>query len=78
VISLKAGTTPLNRHDVNSGDQEISREHARVVRREGYYWIEDLGSANGTYVNGLRIFSPQVLRPGDQIQLGRTMLRVEG
>lgn len=78
VISLKAGITPLNRRDVNSGDQEISREHARVVQREGHYWIEDIGSANGTFVNDLRIFSPQVLKPGDQIRLGRTMLRVEG
>ena len=78
VISLGAGMMPLNRRDVNSGDQEISREHAQVVQRGGYYWIEDVGSANGTYINGLRIFSPQVLRPGDQIQLGRTVLRVEG
>ncbi len=78
VISPGAGTTSLNRRDVNSGDLEISRGHARVVQRGGYYWIEDIGSANGTFVNGLRIFSPQVLRPGDQIQLGRTVLQVEG
>ncbi len=78
VIPLRPGTTPLNRRDVNSGDLEISRTHARVVQRGGYYWIEDMGSSNGTFVNGLRIFSPQVLRPGDQIRLGRTVLQVEG
>ena len=70
--------TPLNRRDVNATDQEISRQHARVVQRGGYYWIEDVGSSNGTFVNGLRIFSPQVLQPGDEIRLGRTVLRVEG
>lgn len=78
VIPLGAGIAPLNRRDVNSDDQEISRKHARVVQRGGYYWIEDVGSVNGTFVNGLRIFSSQVLRTGDQIQLGRTALRVEG
>ena len=78
VIPLRPGTTPLNRRDVNSGDLEISRTHARVVQRGGYYWIEDMGSSNVTFVNGLRIFSPQVLRPGDQIRLGRTVLQVEG
>jgi serine/threonine protein kinase len=76
VISLRAETSPLNRRDVNPGDLEISRQHARLVRRGGYYWIEDLGSANGTFVNNLRIFSPQVLKPGDEIRLGCTMLRV--
>jgi len=76
VIPLSAGVTLLNRRNVNPGDGEISREHARVVQRGGYYWIEDVGSTNGTFVNGLRIFSPQLLRPGDEIRLGQTTLRV--
>ena len=77
VIPLTAGVTWLNRRNVNPRDLEISRKHARVVQRGGYYWIEDLGSSNGTFVNGLRIFSPQVLQPGDEIRLGQTVLRVE-
>lgn len=75
-ISLSGPITVLNRRTVNPGDGEISREHARIVRRGGYYWIEDMGSTNGTFVNGLRIFTPQLLQPGDEIQLGRTKLTV--
>jgi len=75
LIHLGSGITPLNRRDVNSKDLEISREHARVVQRGGYYWIEDIGSANGTFVNGLRIFGPQVLKAGDKIRIGQTILR---
>lgn len=77
MIPLRAGKTPLNRRDMNPSDLEISREHAQVVQRGGYYWIEDLGSANGTFINGLRIFTPQVLKPGDEVRLGRTVLRAE-
>jgi pSer/pThr/pTyr-binding forkhead associated (FHA) protein len=77
-IRLGRDTTPLNRRDVDPSDREISRQHARVVKRGGHYWIEDMRSSNGTYLNDLRIFSPQVLRPGDEIKLGRTVLQVEG
>jgi serine/threonine protein kinase len=76
-IRLGKDGTHLNRGDVSPGDREMSRQHARVVRRRGNYWIEDMGSSNGTYLNGLRIFSPQVLKPGDEIRLGRTVLHVE-
>ncbi len=75
-IPLSGPVTVLNRRTVNPGDGEISREHARIVQRGGYYWIEDMGSTNGTFVNGLRIFSPQVLQPGDEIRLGQTKLVV--
>jgi len=78
VIPLPARTTPLNRRDVNQADLEISRSHAQVKWRGGYFWIEDVGSTHGTFVNGLRIFGPQVLQPGDEVRLGRTVLRAEG
>jgi pSer/pThr/pTyr-binding forkhead associated (FHA) protein len=77
-IPLRGKTTALNRGTVNPGDLEISRTHARVAKRAGHYWVVDIGSSNGTFVNGLRIFGPQVLRVGDQVQVGRTVLRVEG
>jgi pSer/pThr/pTyr-binding forkhead associated (FHA) protein len=58
-------------------DEEISRMHARVtVGPDGVCSIEDLGSTNGTYVNGLRISAPQVLSLGDMIELGQTTLSV--
>jgi hypothetical protein len=61
------------------GDTEISRRHARFrLLPDGRLLVEDLGSTNGTHVNGQRIAGPQVLGPGDQIQVGRTVLRFEG
>jgi pSer/pThr/pTyr-binding forkhead associated (FHA) protein/tRNA A-37 threonylcarbamoyl transferase component Bud32 len=59
------------------GDPEISRRHARVSRgANGQLAIEDLGSANGTFVNGERIAAPRNLRAGDAIRIGRTSLEV--
>jgi 6-phosphogluconolactonase (cycloisomerase 2 family)/pSer/pThr/pTyr-binding forkhead associated (FHA) protein len=59
------------------GDPALSRYHARVRRtNEGRIVIEDLGSANGTSVNGTRISAPQLLSPGDRIELGDSVLQV--
>ena len=60
-------------------DPEISRQHARISRNpQGELQVEDLGSTNGTYVNGQRISGPTVLNPGDTVQMGRSTLSVEG
>ena len=59
------------------GDPELSRRHARLLRLEdGGLLIEDLGSTNGTQVNGARIDEPRVLSPGDEVKVGTTTLRV--
>ena len=58
-------------------DSEISRHHARVSRGAGgELTIEDLGSANGTFVNDERIRGSRTLAPGDVVRLGRTLLEV--
>ncbi len=58
-------------------DPELSRRHARIVQRAGdQLVIEDLGSTNGTFVNGRRIEDVQTLRAGDTIEVGTTTLRV--
>ncbi|HJL18328.1 MAG TPA: GGDEF domain-containing protein [Sandaracinaceae bacterium LLY-WYZ-13_1] len=58
-------------------DRGISRRHARVIRIAGVFYVEDLGSTNGTRVNGERVSQPRPLRDGDRIQLGAsTLLRV--
>jgi hypothetical protein len=60
-----------------SEDSEISRHHAHITREaSGNFAIEDLGSSNGTFVNGLRIATPQLLAEGDSIEVGATTLVV--
>lgn len=53
-------------------DTFASQLHARVVSRDGGVWVEDLGSTNGTFVNGGRIAAPMVLDVGDRVQVGKT------
>lgn len=58
-------------------DEEISRRHAAFRLRDGALEIEDLGSTNGTHVNGSRISGPTRLSGGDSVKLGKTVLEVE-
>jgi pSer/pThr/pTyr-binding forkhead associated (FHA) protein len=59
------------------GDPEISRQHARITAgANGEAVVEDLGSTNGTFVNGQRISSPTPLRPGDSLELGGSTLQL--
>ena len=55
-------------------DSYVSQVHARVYRNGDAVIVEDVGSTNGTYVNGNRITAAVVLRPGDRIQFGTTVL----
>lgn len=60
------------------GDLEISRQHARFRHGErGEVIVEDLGSTNGTLVNGQRITAPHLLAHGDRITLGKTVLEYD-
>lgn len=60
--------------DITNGivvnDAEVSRRHTRFRAQAGGYVVEDMGSTNGTFVNGQRLMGPHVLRPGEQIMLG--------
>jgi pSer/pThr/pTyr-binding forkhead associated (FHA) protein len=57
----------------------ISRRHARILKENERILVEDLGSVNGTYHNGLRLtpFVPELLKHGDRLQLGRLLIEVE-
>ena len=57
-------------------DSFVSQVHARVFRRDGLLWVEDLGSTNGTFVNDLRVDAPVALHPGDRLRVGETTLEV--
>jgi predicted component of type VI protein secretion system len=69
----------IGRHAQGAGrladDEEISRSHARVtLDQDGHCAVEDLGSTNGTFVNGLRISAPHALSVGDTIEVGGTTI----
>ncbi|NWF64129.1 MAG: FHA domain-containing protein [Chloroflexi bacterium] len=55
-------------------DAEVSRKHARLMFQGGKFVLEDLGSTNGTFVNGQRLAGPVVLKPGDVVSLGEQIV----
>jgi two-component system, NtrC family, sensor kinase len=55
-------------------DNTVSRRHAELIPGDGDWTLKDLGSSNGTYVNGQRVFNTYQLKPGDQIRVGRSLL----
>ena len=55
-------------------DAEVSRKHSRLSFQGGKYVLEDLGSTNGTFVNGQRLAGPVVLKPGDVVSLGEQIV----
>jgi hypothetical protein len=58
-------------------DEYASSSHARLEPRRDGVWVEDVGSTNGTYLNGIRLTSPKRLSPGDVVRVGETELRYE-
>jgi pSer/pThr/pTyr-binding forkhead associated (FHA) protein len=59
------------------GDEFASARHARIEPRRDGVWVSDLGSTNGTFVNGVRIDRPRKLVSGDVVRAGETELRYE-
>ena len=59
----------LSQCDLILGEPGVSRQHARIEERDGRWTIRDLGSQNGTFVNGREIQAEEPLREGDQIQI---------
>ncbi len=75
--SLEGDQLTIGR-DSNNGvvinDAEISRKHARLTFQGGKYVLEDLGSTNGTFVNGQRLAGPVVLKSGDVVAFGEQIV----
>jgi len=63
--------------DIVLADRAASRRHARLVRADGFWWVEDLGSRAGTRRNASAVTLRQPLSPGDQIGVGASVLVVE-
>lgn len=67
-----------SRNDVDLGrDEYASTEHARIEPRRDGVWLEDVGSTNGTYLNGIRLVRPKRLTAGDVVRIGETELRYD-
>ena len=62
---------------VHLTDASVSRHHASIRHEHSSFWIVDLGSANGTFVNGIAVTQPRALRHGDRLQLGNAVLLFE-
>jgi hypothetical protein len=58
-------------------DEYASSSHARIEPRRDGVWLEDIGSTNGTYLNGIRLKHPKRLTPGDIVRVGETELRFD-
>lgn len=71
---LNIGRDSTNEITIN--DAEISRRHARLTFQGGKYVLEDLGSTNGTFVNGQRLAGPRVLKAGEVVSFGEQIVLV--
>jgi pSer/pThr/pTyr-binding forkhead associated (FHA) protein len=79
IFPLDAQEVTIGRDAVNIvaiNDAEVSRKHARMELRGSTYVIQDLGSTNGTFVNGTRVSGTQVLNPGDTVSFGEGIVVV--
>lgn len=73
--TMLIGRTPGN--DIQINEDAISGTHARITPGMDGAILEDLGSTNGTFLNGMPIRTPQTLRPGDRIEIGKAKLVVD-
>jgi predicted component of type VI protein secretion system len=63
-------------NEITINDAEVSRRHARLTFQGGKYVLEDLGSTNGTFVNGQRLAGPRVLKAGEVVSFGEQIVLV--
>jgi predicted component of type VI protein secretion system len=79
-LRLIEGVNSIGRHDdclIRIRSSQVSRRHCELFEDDGRLIIRDLGSANGTFVNGKRIGAQQVVKPGDVITVGGVTLRID-
>jgi hypothetical protein len=71
---------PIGRRQDNViilNDDYVSTEHSLIAMRDGQWWISDIASTNGTFLNGERLEQPRALRTGDVVGIGRVKFRLE-
>src|SRR3954469_4311332 len=78
-LKLGDGVTTVGRQDecqLRIKSSQVSRKHCELFEKKGLLLVKDLGSSNGTYVNGKRIQEQRVLEPGDELTIGQVKLKV--
>jgi predicted component of type VI protein secretion system len=78
-LKLNDGVTSIGRHDdcvIRIKSSQVSRRHCELLEEGDTLTLRDLGSSNGTFVNGKRVLGHQVLKHGDEVTLGAVTLRV--
>src|SRR5512147_157929 len=78
-FALEGDQMTIGRDSTNEiviNDAEVSRRHARLTFQGGKYVLEDLGSTNGTFVNGQRLAGPRVLKAGEVVSFGEQIILV--
>ncbi len=63
--------------DFSLDDQTVSSQHARLAYRKQQWWLEDLASTNGTFLNGDAVTTPVVITHGDELRLGQIGVKIE-
>jgi FHA domain len=63
--------------EIRVDDTYASQQHARIFGKNGHWYVEDLGSTNGTFVNEQKLGSPAQVEPGDRIRIGMTELELK-
>jgi pSer/pThr/pTyr-binding forkhead associated (FHA) protein len=77
-VRLK-GSVEIGRRDgcaVRLSDTYVSQVHARLYGENGAWYVEDLGSTNGTFLNDARVSSPVEVHAGDVVKVGKTVLEL--
>lgn len=78
-IKLADGVTTVGRQDdcqLRIKSSQVSRRHCEIFEKKGLLLVKDLGSSNGTFVNGKKIQDQRVLEPGDELTIGQILLKV--
>ena len=79
-LKLVDGTTTVGRQDdcqLRIASSQVSRRHCQLFEHKGFLLVKDLGSSNGTFVNGKKIAEQRVLEAGDELGIGPVKFRVE-
>jgi pSer/pThr/pTyr-binding forkhead associated (FHA) protein len=79
-VRLTNGVTTVGRQEgcqLRISSSQVSRKHCQLFEQKGLLYVKDLGSSNGTYVNGQKVVEARALVPGDELTIGSVKFRVE-